>query len=110
MEDRENSNCVEFKGSLYSKFFLLLALLLSCIQDGELYDWVAKASFTNANSKAFSDFPGREQHFHACASAMLCATLCLGLNHFFLVLRVAGLCSTLGLLKPDPAEIYLYSM
>lgn len=74
MGDRENSNCVEFKGSLCSNFFLSLALLLSCVQDGELYDWVAKASFTNANSKAFSDFPGREQHFHARAA--LGATLC----------------------------------
>lgn len=110
MGDRENSNCVEFKGSLYSNFFLLLALLLSCIQDGELYDWVAKAAFTDANSKAFSDFPGREQHFHAGASAKLCATLCFGLHHFLLVVSVAWLCLTLSLLKPDTAKIYLYSV
>lgn len=76
MEDRKNSNCVEFKGSLYSNIFLLLALLLSFIQDGELYDWVAKASFTNANSKAFSDFPGREQHFSClCQCHALCHPL-----------------------------------
>lgn len=61
-------------------------------------------------ARLLATFLAENSTFHACASAMLCATLCLGLNHFFLVLSVACLCSTLALLKPDPAELYRYSM